>query len=98
MVIGDLLAITVDEPPLLVQATSLANVSARVAKASACPALAIWLRHGKFQVFGWVQRAGRWCVKIVEVKGEHLVPEVLSRPPRRSRDRHKQADLFTDIP
>jgi hypothetical protein len=98
--IGDLLAVTMDEPPLLVQCTSLANVSARVAKAQTCQGLAVWLRTGsRFQVFGWAKgRGGLWHPKIVELKGADMAPDVLSRPPPRSRSRYRQgADLFAGI-
>jgi hypothetical protein len=93
--IGDLLAATVDEPPLMVQATSLGNVSARVKKARGCPALAVWLRTGaRFQVFGWAKFAGTWRPKIVELQGSDLDATVLSRPPRRGRSRVRQGELF----
>ncbi len=94
--IGDLVAITPDEPPLLVQCTSMSNVSARIAKARHCPGLAIWLRTGsRFQVIGWMKRAGQWCPKIIELQGADMDAMVLCRPPRRSRDRHRQGDLFS---
>lgn len=97
--IGDILAVTPDAPPLLVQCTSLANVSARIAKARNCPGLAIWLRTGsRFEVFGWALRQGRWVPKIVELKGEDLDATVLSQPPsRRGRSRQRQADLFSGL-
>jgi hypothetical protein len=91
----DLLAIGIDEPVLGIQCTSLANVSSRLKKAQHCPALAVWLRTGaRFQVIGWAKRRGRWLPKIVELKGADMAATVLSRPPRRRRDRHQQADLF----
>jgi hypothetical protein len=93
--IGDLLAVTVDEAPLMVQATSLPNVSARVKKAQGCPGLAVWLRTGsRFQVFGWTRWRGRWVPKIIELRGPDLDATVLSRPPRRGRSRVEQGDLF----
>ena len=82
----DLIGITPDSPVLAVQATSLANVSARVAKARSLPALAVWLRTGaRFLVFGWAKRRGKWLPKIVELSGPDLDADVLARPPRRPR-------------
>jgi hypothetical protein len=49
----DLIAITIGEPVLAVQCTSLSHVSARLKKARQSPALAVWLKTGsRFQVFG----------------------------------------------
>lgn len=90
----DVLALSVDGPILGVQATTLSNLPARVAKACKCPALALWLKWAKFQAIGWSKYAGQWVPKIVELQGTDLVPYVLSRPPRRSRSRHRQRDLF----
>jgi hypothetical protein len=98
--IGDLLALTVGEPPLLVQATTLVNLSARVTKARASAGLAVWLRTGsRFEVFGWRKdrATGRWVVKIVELRGEEMEAAVLSRPPRRRRARLVPADLFAGL-
>ncbi len=96
--IGDLLAVTVNEPPLLVQCTSLTNVSARIAKARQCPGLAIWLMTGsRFQVIGWAKVRGEWHSKIVELKGPDMAPDVLARPPRRRRSRYQAGDLFADL-
>jgi hypothetical protein len=94
----DVVAITVGKPILGVQATSLANVSARVKKARECPALAVWLRTGaRFQVFGWTKRHGRWFPKIVELRAGDLAPEVLARPPHRRGKLHQPVDLFTAL-
>lgn len=95
----DLVGITIDEPVLAVQATSLANVSARIAKAKASPALALWLTTGaRFQVFGWAKRRGKWFPKIVELSGPDLDHDVLARPPRRNRrPTLEPGDLFADL-
>jgi hypothetical protein len=94
----DIIACTLDEPILAVQCTSLSNVSSRVAKAKTCPELAVWLKsgHGRFWVRGWANFAGKWTPKIVELAWPNMAPDVLSRPPRRSRDRHRQADMFQE--
>ena len=95
----DLIGITPDSPVLAVQATSLANVSARVAKARSLPALAVWLRTGaKFQVFGWTKRGGKWHPRIVELSGPDLDADVLARPPRRPRKPTLEpGDLFMGL-
>ncbi len=76
---ADLLAVHRVEPGvLLVQATTLANVSARIRKAKGKPELAVWLRAGqRFEVWGWYQRNGRWNVKRVELRGNDLAGVVL---------------------
>ncbi len=77
-----------------VQTTSLANVSARVAKAKQQPGLKQWLQAGaKFEVHGWQLRNGRWVVKIVELAAMNMTELVTRSIPRRSR-RPKQASLF----
>jgi hypothetical protein len=77
---------------LLVQATTADHVSARLKKATACPELAAWLRAGgKFEVHGWQDRAGRWQLRRVEVRGEELADVVLSAPrPCRIRKGERQ--------
>lgn len=91
---ADLLAVHRVEPGvLLVQCTTLANVSSRLRKAKSKPELAVWLRGGQcFEVWGWYQRHGRWRVKRIEVRGPDLAAVVLEAPRRRRRDR--QPDLF----
>lgn len=50
---------------LAIQATSLSNVSARVAKARGRGELSVWLAAGqRFECWGWYQRNGRWQVKL----------------------------------
>ncbi len=94
----DIVAAKAGEPVLAVQATSLANVSARLKKAGRAPALRAWLatEHATFQVWGWCRRGGRWAVKIVELRSEDLEPVVLQAPRRRRRLRkgERQGVLF----
>src|SRR5579862_6382711 len=94
---ADLLAVhRVEKGVLLVQATSLPNVSARVRKAKSKPALAVWLSNGgRFEVWGWYERNGLWHVKRVELRGDDLAAVVLEAPRRRRRDR--QPDLFDAV-
>jgi hypothetical protein len=91
---ADLLAVhRVERGVLLVQATTKANVAARLTKAKAKPELAVWLRNGgRFEVWGWYQDAGRWQVKRVEVRGDDLRDVVLEAPRRRRRE--SQRGLF----
>jgi hypothetical protein len=94
--LGDVLGVHRHRQPafLLVQATSLANVSSRVAKARSRPEVSIWLRAGgAFEVQGWTCRAGRWEVKRVSLSIEELEPMVLQAPARR-RPKSQQPELF----
>jgi hypothetical protein len=94
---GDVLAIHPGRKEfLIVQSTSLSNVPARVTKARAQPELAVWLRcGGRFEIHGWALRGGRWEAKVVQVSGEQLDAEVLTRPPRRPHGRQaQQGELF----
>lgn len=79
---------------LLVQATSGANVSARVNKAQRSLELLAWLRAGgRFEVWGWYETAEGWQVRRVELKGEQLAENELT--PRKRRGRLPvQATLF----
>jgi hypothetical protein len=80
----DLVAIHRRETGVLaVQATTLGDLSSRLAKAKAQPELALWLRCGnRFQVWGWEQRGSAWSPKIVEVQAQDLKAVVLvGRPP-----------------
>ena len=92
----DIIAVKTGSPILGVQATSVANVSSRVAKARKIPELRVWLATGAaFQVWGWVKRRGRWHPKIVELRAEDLADVVLERPPRKlRRSRYQPASLF----
>jgi hypothetical protein len=93
---GDVFAVSDRrEPPrVIVQATTLDHVAHRLAKARARPELGVCLRAGiVFWVHGWYRRAGRWEVKVVEVRAEDLAGVVVQAPPRRRR-RPVQAGLF----
>jgi hypothetical protein len=79
---------------LAIQATSLPNLSARLAKARSKAELKVWLRAGgRFEVWGWTQRAGRWHVQRVAVQAEALVGVAVQAMPRRWRAA-KQGELF----
>src|SRR5207249_1305251 len=81
----DVIGVKVGEPVLAVQATSLANVAARVKKARAAPGLRTWLAtgHAVFQVWGWSKQGERWTVKVVELRPEDLTAITVEAPPRR---------------
>jgi hypothetical protein len=69
---------------LAIQATTLAHVSARLAKAKGRPELRTWLAAGnRFEVWGWSYRGRRWVVKRVALRGEDLAGVVVEVPPRR---------------
>jgi len=91
----DVVAVRRGEAGVLgVQATTLPNVAARLAKAKTRAELRTWLAAAnRFAVFGWYRRGGRWRVKIVELRAEDLASLVIQGPPRRSR-KPVQADLF----
>ena len=94
---GDLLAVHPrDGLFLLVQVTTAGHVAQWLAKAKGCPELAVWLRAGgRFEVHGWRQRAGRWVLRRVEVRGKDLADVVLSaRRLRRARKGERQPELF----
>ncbi len=94
---ADILAIDLRQPGLLlVQCTSLHNVSSRLAKARSKPELAAWLKAGgKFWVMGWYKRAGAWRVKVVEIRAGDLQPIPLQQPARRGRkSRQPELPLF----
>jgi len=81
---------------LLVQCTSLANVSARVTKSRRQPELRDWLKAGgEFEVWGWSKRAGEWVVKRVAIGTGSLEPFDLQAPPRRRRE--AQQGLLFDV-
>jgi hypothetical protein len=95
----DLIAIKAGEAVIGLQATSLSNVPARVAKAKASGPLAIWLKTGaRFQVIGWTRRGKKWSPKIVELLADQIEPVVVEKPRRKRPQRFKQGDLFERIP
>jgi hypothetical protein len=81
----DIIAIDRRQPGILaVQCTTLDHVAGRLAKARSKPELTAWLKAGgRFAVWGWFKRNGRWQVKQVEVRGEDL--EAVDLTPRRWR-------------
>jgi hypothetical protein len=95
---ADLLAVHRAEPGvLLVQATTLSNLPARVKKARGRPELAVWLRNGgRVEFWGWYERGGRWRVKRVGIRAQDLAAVVLEAPRRRKPTR--QRDLFEQQP
>jgi len=64
----DIVAVKSGEPPIGIQATSKANISARFKKSTAQPKLKVWLEAGcKFEVWGWgskqvTEKRKRWFV------------------------------------
>ncbi len=92
----DVIAAKPGAPILGVQATTLANVAARIGKARGRPELRAWLAAGaRFEVWGWCRRRGRWVPKIVSLSGADLAAVVTEAPPRkRPRSRWQPADLF----
>src|SRR5262249_33628139 len=94
----DVIALHRREPGVLaVQATTIGNLSSRLAKAKAQPELALWLRCGnRFQLWGWERRGSAWFPKIIEVQAEDLATVVVAGLPRRAR-RIRQPDLFDGL-
>jgi hypothetical protein len=90
----DIIAVHRCEPGVLaMQATSLPNLGARLAKARSKAELKVWLRAGgRFEVWGWSQRAGRWHVQRVAVQAEALVGVAVQAVSRRWRA--KQREFF----
>ncbi len=89
----DIVAIQANEHGVLgIQATSLPNISARLKKAKALPALEIWLLAGnRFEVWGW--RGSE--VKRVSVLPGDTKPTVVAKPKRRTGKRGQQRLLFS---
>jgi hypothetical protein len=83
---------------LLVQATSLGNISTRITKAKSQPELSAWLRSGGlFEVWGWAKRGDEWHVKRVALTAADMTGVVIDAPVRRRRQA-KQASLFEEQP
>lgn len=79
---------------LLIQATSAANVSARLEKSRQQLTLRAWLgAGGRFEVWGWHKADGRWQVRRVEVRGEELAGVELT-PKRPRQKKTQQKTLF----
>ena len=84
--VGDVLAMKICEPLLLVQATSAANVSARIGKAKKEPRLRTWLVCGhRFEVWGWGKRNQRWERRRNSLIHSDLAGVTAIAPPRRKR-------------
>jgi hypothetical protein len=81
---------------LIVQCTSLSNLSSRVAKVRSKPEAAAWLAaNGEIQCWGWALREGHWQAKIVEIHGDDMQAEVVQAIPRKRRKpRYEQGVLF----
>lgn len=80
---------------LLVQCTTAGHVAHRLAKARESPELAAWLRAGgQFEVWGWVNRAGRWQVRRVALSAGDLAAVPVTAIPRRRGRRPQQPELF----
>jgi hypothetical protein len=97
---GDLLAVhSLDKAFLIVQATSRANVSARLTKARGLAELSQWLQAGgRFEVWGWSRNdQGRWDVRRVEVLAESLDAREMSPLRRGKRRRKPERTLFDEV-
>ena len=91
---ADLLACHATEGILLVQTTSLSNLSSRVTKTRARPELAAWLRAGgRCELHGWFKRGRRWQLKRVAIQADDLQPTVI-QPLRRRGRKARQPALF----
>jgi len=83
-----------DRLVLLVQATSRAHVSDRLARVRQRPETEQLLRAGVLvEVWGWHRVGGRWMVHRVALRGEDLAAVVLT-PARRRGRRQRQGELF----
>jgi hypothetical protein len=76
---------------LIVQCTTLGNVSSRLSKAREQGELQTWLRAGgRVEVHGWTA-AGK--VKRVEIRADDLANVIIAKPGRKLRGWHSP-DLF----
>lgn len=96
---ADLLAAhPVERRILLVQATSLANVSARVEKIQGKSEASAWLASGgEVEVWGWALHEGRWRAKIVRIRAGDMAPVTVAAIPRKRRkrrDKWQSSELF----
>ncbi len=73
----DVVAIRADVPGVTgIQATSTANLTARVKKALAEPALLVWLQAGnRFSCWGWAKRGKKGERKVWTLKEVHFAVE-----------------------
>ena len=93
---GDVLAVHAQRREfLIVQCTSVGNVASRLSKARRQPELEQWLlAGGRFEVHGWVTRAGKPAVKVIEVKPGDLEAVVITKPSRKPRGNWQPTALF----
>ncbi len=94
--VGDVLGVhPVRREVLMVQATSIGNLSTRVKKVRGQAELPALLRAGiSIQCWGWYRTpAGRWGVKVVAVRPGDFEEALLQQPARRRR-RGTQRELF----
>lgn len=94
--IGDVVAIHAHRQPavMLIQATSLSNLPARVAKAKNLSAVKVLLAAGvAVECWGWARRDGKWAVKRVAIQSADMADVVVSAPQRR-RKQAVQPELF----
>jgi hypothetical protein len=89
---GDVLAVHSGRRDfLIVQCTSLGNVSARLSKARAQGELQAWLQAGgRFEVHGWNGRK----VKIITLRPEDMTAVILAKPARKPRGQWQPSELF----
>jgi hypothetical protein len=86
--VADIIAVRPGQGFLLVQATSASNAASRLRKARqlADRGLRAWLAAGgRFEIWGWSRRAGKWTVRRVALTGADLAPTEVAAPPRRRR-------------
>lgn len=86
-----------DRLVLLVQCTSAAHVGDRLKRIQDRPELPALLKAGvQVQVWGWRQVAGKWRLKVVDVRAEDLAGITVQEIPRRRRagKGQRQEQLF----
>jgi len=92
--IGDVMACKADEGILLVQCTSANNAGARLKKVQGTKEILAWLRAGgKFEVWGWFKKSGKWNVNRFEVLEDGIDPREVE-PARKRNKKSKQPTLF----
>ena len=96
---ADVLAVhPVRREVVLVQVTTLSNLSVRVAKIRGIPELPALLAAGLgIQAHGWVRRSGRWHCKVVDICAGDCEPVVVCRVPRGRGGRWQPLSLFEGV-
>jgi len=61
---ADIIAIKEGQMPLLIQCTTVSNMSARVKKIEDNVVAPIWGTIGRIEVWGWYKFKGKWQVKM----------------------------------